>query len=157
MHGSLLAIYIAPNAKAQTISLEHAELQVGQGIVGDRYYQENGTFSEILKGKADKEVTLIESEQIDRFNTENDFLFSYGYGDFRRNLVTQNVDLNALVGVHFKVGDTELKGIRLCEPCGHLAKILGPEVLLHMMHKAGLRAKVISGGVVSVGDVIEAV
>lgn len=156
MHGSLLAIYIAPNAKAQMVSLDQAELQVGLGIVGDRYHQENGTFSEILKGKADKEVTLIESEQIDRFNADNDFLFSYGYGDFRRNLVTQGLDLNALVGVQFKVGETELKGIRLCEPCKHLAKILGPEVLQHMMHKAGLRAKVISGGVVAVGDVIEA-
>jgi hypothetical protein len=75
MHGSLLAIYIAPNAKAQMVSLDQAELQVGLGIVGDRYHQENGTFSEILKGKADKEVTLIESEQIDRFNADNDFLF----------------------------------------------------------------------------------
>lgn len=152
----ILAIYIAPAANAQAISLNTAELQAGRGIVGDRYYQENGTFSEKLRGKPDKEITLIESEQIDRFNNENGFLFDYGYGDFRRNLITQGIGLNALVGQRFRVGQTELEGIRLCEPCSHLAKIIGQQVLQQMRHKAGLRARIVSGGTVTVGDGIKA-
>jgi MOSC domain-containing protein YiiM len=98
------------------------------------------------------EVTLIESEEIDRYNHEN--AETHDYGEFRRNIVTQGVRLNDLVGKEFHVGPTLLEGIRLCEPCTHLAKFISPNVVSGMAHKAGLRARVVHGGVVYVNDSI---
>ena len=127
-----------------------AELEAGKGIVGDRYHEEGGTFSKKLHGLPDKELTLIESEFIDAFNGEFDK--SFGYGDFRRNVITRGIRLNDLVGKEFNIGKLRLRGIRLCEPCSHLASLLVPEVVPGLLHKAGLRAQVLEGGTLSVGD-----
>ena len=131
-------------------SVDEASLEAGKGLVGDRYYRETGTFSDKLKGKRDSEITLIESEEVDRFNRGQGLTFEPG--DFRRNIVTRNVRLNDLIGHRFKIGDVTLKGIRSCEPCAHLAKIVTPNVLPGLVHRAGLRACVISGGVIGPGD-----
>jgi MOSC domain-containing protein YiiM len=131
-------------------TLPVAQLDRGRGIVGDRYYKGIGTFSDKLRGKPDFEVTLIESEEIDTFNHANKL--SLDHGALRRNLVTQGVRLNALVGVRFRVGEVVLEGIRLCEPCAHLAATVAPQVLPVLMHRAGLRAAIVVGGAIRPGD-----
>ncbi len=131
-------------------SVDEASLEAGKGLVGDRYYRETGTFSDKLKGKRDSEITLIESEEVDRFSREQGLTFEPG--DFRRNIVTRNVRLQDLIGHRFKIGDVILEGIRLCEPCAHLAKIVTPNVLPGLVHRAGLRACVTSGGAIGPGD-----
>ncbi len=77
-------------------------------------------------------------------------------GSFRRNIVTSGIRLNDLVGRRFKVGAALLEGMRLCEPCAHLGKLIGPAVVKGMVHKAGLRARIIHGSLIRVGDDIEA-
>jgi MOSC domain-containing protein YiiM len=72
----------------------------------------------------------------------------------RRNVVTEGVDLNALVGREFAVGAVRFRGMRLCEPCTHLAKISFPETLKGLIHKGGLRAQIVSEGVIRVGDAV---
>lgn len=129
-------------------------LEAGRGILGDRYHAGIGTFSEKNRGKPDVEVTLIESEEIERFAGVEGR--SRPATDFRRNLVTRGVRLNDLVGRRFLVGETELEGIRLCEPCAYLAGRLTPLVLEAMVHRAGLRARIVRGGVVRVGDEVGA-
>ena len=129
-----------------------ADLIAGKGIVGDRYYEDVGTFSKKLKDLPDKELTLIESEQIDQFNAAHGMKLEYG--DFRRNIITSGVHLEGLIDREFTIGGTRLRGIRLCEPCVHLAEMLGPEVLSDMVHKAGLRAAIIKSGKINVNDVI---
>ena len=136
-------------------SVDEASLEAGKGLVGDRYYRETGTFSDELKGKRDSEITLIESEEVDRFNREHGLTFEPG--DFRRNIVTRDVRLHDLIGHRFKIGDVILEGIRLCEPCAHLAKIVTPNVLPGLVHRAGLRACVISGGAIGLEDRIGSV
>ena len=44
-------------------------------------------------------------------------------------MVTRGISLNDLVGVEFRVGATVLRGLRLCEPCAHLARVANPKVL----------------------------
>lgn len=153
MKGQIAAIYIAPQAEAPMESIGEARLEPGRGIVGDRYYLGTGTFSEQLKGLPDSEVTLVESEQVDSFNQETGM--SLDYGTARRNIVTTGVDLNRLVGSRFKVGEAVLEGIRLCEPCAHLARLVAREVLPALVHRAGLRAKIVSGGIISAGDSVD--
>ena len=97
-------------------------------------------------------MTLIEKEKIDAFARETGLRFTAA--DARRNLVTEGVDLNALAGREFSVGSVRFRGIRLCEPCTHLAKISFPETLKGLVHKGGLRAQIVSGGLIRVGDAI---
>jgi MOSC domain-containing protein YiiM len=135
------------------VSQDRVQAEAGRGIIGDRYHSETGTFSRKLEGLPDKEITLIEIEEIDQFNASQglDIL----PGEFRRNIVTQGVRLNELIGKTFSVGHVTLKGVRLCEPCAHLAGALTPEVLPHLVTKGGLRAAIVSGGIINRGDVVE--
>ena len=71
--------------------------------------------------------------------------------DARRNVVTRGIDLNALVGRRFRVGDVECVGRRLCEPCAHLQR-LSPGTLRPLVHRGGLRADLLGDGVIRVGD-----
>lgn len=123
----------------------------GAGLEGDRYFSGVGTFSPHPQ-KPDHEITLIEAENIQAFAAASGLPFSAAHA--RRNLVTRGVDLNALAGREFQVGEVRIRGIRLCEPCTYLAKITYPETLKGLVHKGGLRAQILSAGVIRVGDAI---
>lgn len=152
MHGELRFIYTARESGQALASIDEARLEAGKGLVGDRYYRGAGTFSEKLSGDPKQEITLIEAEEIERFNREHGL--TLGYGEIRRNLVTTGVRLNDLVGRRFRVGAAELEGIELCEPCGHLSRTVASEVLPGLVHRAGLRARVVSGAVIRPGDAV---
>jgi MOSC domain-containing protein YiiM len=147
-------LYITPTAGAPPFSIEEALLEAGRGIVGDRYYSGVGTFSEKLKGKPGFEITLIEIEEIALFNGAHSL--SLPAGAFRRNVVTRGIRLNELVGQRFMVGSAALEGVRLCEPCAHLAKVLHPNVLPAMVHRSGLRARIVAGAAIHEGDPVYA-
>lgn len=149
MGGKIEEILICENAGEKLLQKESASLVRGKGIDGDRYFHKKGTFSEALKDKGDFEVTLIEIEEINTFNTISGL--GYSSSEFRRNLITSGIKLNELVGKEFTVGNVTLYGVRLCEPCAHLAKLLGQSVMEHMVHKAGLRAIVKGSGNIRVG------
>lgn len=153
MSSLLTEILIGESAGDALVSIPSAHLEAGKGVVGDRYYDATGTFSAQLEGTPDFEITLIEQEEITRFNETHGRALTAA--DLRRNLVTTGVRLNDLVGQEFQVGSVTLKGIRLCEPCGYLAGLLGKDVLDHMVHKAGLRAQIVNDGQISVGDAIQ--
>jgi MOSC domain-containing protein YiiM len=121
----------------------------GNGLEGDRYFSGRGTFSPQPQ-KPDFEITLIEQEKIKAFADESGLPFTSLHA--RRNIVTEGVALNDLVGKEFWLGEVRLRGIRLCEPCTHLAKVSFPETLKGLVHKAGLRAQILSEGKIRVGD-----
>ncbi len=154
MTGTIIAIYTAPEAQAPTQSVSTAQLESGRGIVGDRYYSSEGTFSEKLerKSNSDWEVTLIEAEAIDHFNETHGH--DFGYGDFRRNIATRGVSLNSLVGQEFDIGSVRLEGIRLCEPCTNLAATVAESVLPGLVGRGGLRARILNSGKISIGDAV---
>ena len=78
----------------------------------------------------------------------------------RRNVFTRGIDLNALVGKPFTIGDVQCLGQRLCEPCAHLERLIAragkPGTLRALIHKGGLRADLVSDGEIRVGDEITA-
>ncbi|MEO1005590.1 MAG: MOSC domain-containing protein, partial [Cyanobacteria bacterium J06638_38] len=92
----------------------------------------------------------VEIEEIERLNKSTGL--NLDLGDLRRNVVTEGVRLNELVNKCFFVGDTTLQGIRLCEPCKHLESLIGEEIVPKLMHRGGLRAKIVSGGVIHLDD-----
>jgi len=152
MKGRIFDIYAAPSAGDQMTSIVEATLVPGRGIEGDRYFNESGTFSEMLRGKPLVELTLIEKEAVDWFNLE--LAQSHGYGDFRRGIVTEGVRLNELVGQRFHIGEAEAIGVKLCEPCPHLAETVNPLVLPNLVGRGGLRAQIIKGAVVKKGCLV---
>jgi MOSC domain-containing protein YiiM len=133
-------------------SVKEAHAVPGKGLEGDRYFKGTGTF---WKGKPDFELTLIEMEAIEEFERRSGI--SLNPADGRRNVVTRGVSLNELVGREFEVGEVRLRGLRLCEPCSHLARLTGhKEIVRGMVHRGGLRAQILTDAVIRVGDEVKA-
>ena len=149
-HGQLVGIYIAPHKGKDLQPLERVEAVAGRGLMGDRYYLKEGTYS--AKDGPDREVTLIEAEALDGLTREYELTLQPAQS--RRNLLTRGVPLNHLVGQTFTIGTVVLRGIRLCEPCGHLEKLTCKGVERGLRHRGGLRAQVVAGGVLEVGAAV---
>jgi hypothetical protein len=149
--GTVAAIYIAPSAGAPAEGLSRARVVAGRGVEGDRYFKGGGTFFE--QHKPGQDLTLIEAEALEALAAEHGI--ALGPGGSRRNVVTRGVDLNALVGRRFRVGDIECVGDRLCDPCSHLQKVTQPGVLKGLVERGGLRADVLADGQIAVGDTLE--
>jgi len=152
---TVIGLYTTAQAGAPLQEVPAVQLEPGRGLIGDRYSRSVGTFSDTLQDTQDWEVTLIESEEIDRYNAAVGQ--SLSPGAFRRNVVTRGVRLNDLVGRRFRVGDAQIEGMRLCEPCAYLAGLLGPGIVKAMAHRAGLRARIVSGATVHAGDGVVAI
>ena len=148
--GAVHSIHIAPVASEPTVSVEEAHAVPGKGLEGDRYFSGDGSFSE--KSGPDREITLIEIETIEAL--EREYKYTLSPGDARRNIVTRDVPLNHLVDRQFTVGEVTLRGIRLNEPCNHLASLTDEKVKPGLVHRGGLRAQVLSEGVIRPGDEI---
>ena len=146
----LIGIYIATAKGAEPRAVEEARAVPGLGLEGDRYYQQGGTFSK--PGEPDREVTLIEEESIAALSA--DYEVRILPGQARRNLVTSGIALNHLVGQEFHVGEVQLRGLRLCEPCGHLESLTAAGVERGLVHRGGLRAQVLKEGILRRGDPI---
>jgi len=148
--GRLVTICVGDTKRADLQAVERIEAVAGQGLTGDRYFQQAGTFSK--PGSPDREVTLIESEALEALAREDGITLQPTQA--RRNLVTRGVPLNHLVGREFSVGDVVLRGLRLCEPCDHLEKLTVAGIKKGLLHRGGLRAQIVRGGLLRTGDVI---
>jgi MOSC domain-containing protein YiiM len=114
------------------------EVEVGaKGIAGDRY-------------AAAGDITLIEAEALEAFTEQTGIPLSHE--ESRRQVLTRGVRLNGLVGKRFRVGEVEVIGRELCEPCSHLQSLTRPGVLRGMVHRAGLNADIVTPGRIAVGD-----
>ena len=152
--GEIVGSYVAPVKYAAVMGYQQVFLKAGKGIEGDRYFSATGKNRSSYQGQPDWEITLIEAEVIDAFNQSTGHKFHHS--DFRRNLVTQNIRLNALVGKEFQIGDISFYGVQLCEPCAKLQRRLGVRILPDLVNKGGLRAQIRSSGVISMGQAITA-
>lgn len=146
--GRLEAIYITSVAAAPMRAVENARAVAGKGIAGDRYHDGGGTFAK--PNSPGSEVTLIEQEAVEA--AAGRYEIELVASQTRRNLVTRGVALNHLVGHEFSIGAARFRGIRLCEPCSHLEKLVGKDTLKSLIHRGGLRAQVICDGEFEVGD-----
>jgi MOSC domain-containing protein YiiM len=144
--GEVVAIYIGPERQLPQ-PVEEAEAHAGKGLAGNRYYWPDGD------APAGNALTLIEEEALAAFHEESGIELTAQAS--RRNVLTRGIDLNALVGKRFRVGDVECEGIELCEPCAHLASLTHPGVLRGMVHRAGLNAEILTDGKISVGDAVQ--
>ena len=151
MTGKILSICVASARHGEQVIVEAVQLKAGRGIVGDRFFG----FRKSLPGK---NLTLIEAEAIAGFNQR--FGQNIPLHATRRNLITQGIQLNELTGKTFRIGSVLCRGIELCEPCKIMARqfpavsLSQNEIISAFTHKGGLRAEVLSDGIVHLDDLI---
>ncbi len=149
--GVVELVALAAEAEGPMTVAPSAEAVAGRGLRGDRYERGEGTFSN-PEGRG-YDLTLVEAEALERLAAEG---VELAPADARRNLVVRGIDLDGLIGKRFRVGEVECFGQRRCEPCAHLERLTCPGVLRGLVHRGGLRADVLSGGELRVGDRVEA-
>lgn len=139
-------LFVAPRRGESMQECQEVEALTDCGLRGDRY-------SDAANRKSPgHQLTLIEFENIQAFAAASGLPLAAH--EPRRNLVTVGVDLNALCGKRFFVGEVVLEGIELCEPCATFASRTHPQVVKFFVHKGGLRARVIKGGQIRIGALV---
>jgi hypothetical protein len=153
--GEVVGIYVSEVKTGPMQPVVAATALPGRGLQGDRYAAKAGTFtprSDRLRGY---DLTLIEAEVLERVTFADGSHLTAP--ESRRNVVTQGIDLTALVGREFTIGSVRALGQRLCEPCVHLQRLTRPGIIAALVHQGGLRADILTGGEIRLGDTIEAV
>ncbi len=143
--GTVVSIHVAPGLRGDgrpVTSVNEARAVAGQGLEGDRYFGSS----------QDREVSLIEAEAIEALGRDTGLKLAPG--EVRRNIVTRGVRLKKLLATEFAVGEVRLRGLSLSEPCAHLAGLTDQRVLQGLAHSGGLKAQILRGGTIHVGDII---
>lgn len=136
---SVEAIHLGAPRKPELWTVESVQAVAGKGLEGDRHFHAAGA----PPGQA---LTLVAAEVVEEAGLEA--------GGTRRQVTVRDVDVNALVGKRFRVGEVECFGVELCEPCRHLEEMTRPGIIKELTHRAGINADILVGGVIRVGDPI---
>jgi hypothetical protein len=133
------AIHTRAPEESDVRAVDEIEALAGKGLVGDRYFYEDGA-------KPGLALTLVEADVVAEVGLRP--------GETRRQLTVTGTGLNDLVGKRFRVGEVECYGVELCEPCLHLQELTRPGIIKDLVHRAGLNADILVDGTISVGDEI---
>jgi len=158
--GHVASLHIAPEASAKMETVTEVHAIPGRGIEGDRYFKGTGFYSP-RPSHGGREVTLIEIESVEALDggvlsaTGDTGGIKLAAADTRRNIATSGVPLNHLVDKEFWVGSVLMRGTRLCEPCKHLDELTQPGVMGGLIHRGGLRARILTEGVIRPGDIVQ--
>ena len=142
----ILKIGFTKDHNKEIIETSEIDLIAGKGIVGDRYFKDyNDPFNQL---------TIIESENIDEYNSKNKL--NIPYLSFRRNIVTRGINLNELVEKKISIGSVILDVIDLCRPCRYLSEKLDrKDIIKEFLRKGGIRCQIIKDGKISLSDKIK--
>jgi len=144
--GNVLKIGIVKNKGGHISEVNEVDVIPGKGIVNDRHFKEDNHIK--------SQITLIEVENINNYNklTKSNIPAI----NFRRNIITENIKLNDLVGREFYIGKVKVKAHDLCRPCKYLQDILKKENLVkEFLRKGGLRCEILSSGKIFINDIIK--
>ena len=142
----VLEIGIAKNTGSKMLNVSSIEALAGKGLLNDRKFMNDNNNK--------SQLTFIEIENI---NYVNKILVSKIPAiNFRRNIITQGVNLNDLNGKEFFVGPVKVKAHDLCRPCKYLQQLLNQKDLMkELLFKGGLRCEILIDGKISIGDIIK--
>lgn len=146
-NGRVEGIFVTPEHGALPAQVERVRAHAGRGLDGNRYL-----FEEAEPGTA---MTLIAAEALEQLEAEHGIELTAAAS--RRNVLTRGIDVNALVGRHFMIGEVECVGVELCEPCSHLETLTAPGVMKGLVHQGGLRADILNDGEIAAGDPVAAI
>ncbi len=144
--GKVLEIGISKNKGEKIQKVDEVEAIKGKGLLNDRKFRENN--------HKKSQITLIEIENINHYNKISNTNISPI--NFRRNIITENIRLNDLVGKEFFVGNVKLKAHDLCRPCKYLQeKLKQDNFIKEFLHTGGLRCEILTNGKISINDIIK--
>jgi MOSC domain-containing protein YiiM len=144
--GVVEQIAISAEPGGLPVPVPRVTAHAGRGLEGEYHWSDSP--------EAGQAITLIAAEALEGLREDAGIALSHEAS--RRNVLTRGVDLNALVGRRFTVGAVECEGVELCEPCNRLAKLTERGVLRGLVHRGGLRADIVRGGEIAVGDPVSA-
>jgi MOSC domain-containing protein YiiM len=127
------------------ISVSEMECVAGRGIRGDRFFD----FKNNYKGQITFFAHEVYRELEARFG-----VWDRDPGVFRRNVITNNVDLNTLVGVDFEVQGVRFLGTGECKPCYWMDHAFHPGAEVALQGRGGLRAKILTSGTLRLDAVL---
>jgi len=125
--------------------VDSVEASTGGGLAGDRYQG----------GSGKRGITLIQAEHLPAIAALSGHA-GVAAATLRRNLVVSGIPLVALKGRRFRIGEVVLEGTDACDPCSRMEDALGPGGFNAMRGHGGLCARIVEGGTLRVGDVVEA-
>ena len=144
--GKVVEIGITDTKGSRINKVSEVEAFKGKGLLNDRKFKENN--------HKKSQITLIEIENIDHFNKISNT--NIPAIDFRRNIITENIRLNELVGKEFFIGNVKLKAHDLCRPCKYLQeKLKLDNFIKEFLHTGGVRCEIMTDGKINVGDSIK--
>ena len=142
----VIEIAISENSGRVMKNVDSVESIAGRGLLNDRHFKEGN--------EKRSQITLIEIENINHYNqiTGTSIL----HKDFRRNIITEGIKLNVLVGNEFFIGEVKVKAHDLCRPCKYLQESLNQKNLVkELLRKGGLRCEILTNGKIFIGDEIK--
>lgn len=155
MTGRVVGLFTTPGESQAMVSHDRIEAISGAGLAGDRYALGLGFYSaRPLPGGA-RELTLIETEALAEIETETGIRLLPI--ECRRNIVTSGIRVHDLIGKKFTIGSLLCEGVRDCPPCVHLVELTSKDVFKAMAYRGGLRANILTGGEIAIGDEIKEV
>ena len=126
----------------ETPRVEKVECVAGKGIVGDRFFGYRDDFKGQITFIAQKTIEDIRA-RLGRADLESRL--------FRRNVVIDGVDLNALIGKEFRIGDVSFFGSEECSPCFWMDQVIDEGTMNLMKGRGGLRCRILESGTLTVG------
>ena len=139
-------IAISRNFKGKMIGIPSVEAVANKGLVNDRKFKENN--------EKKSQLTLIEIENINYYNKTTSS--AVDPLNFRRNIITEGIELNKLINKEFSIGNIKVKAHDLCRPCKYLQELLNQKNFVkELLLKAGLRCEILTTGKISIGDIIK--
>ena len=137
-------IGLRPARRAPMQAVETAMLAPGEGLAGDRW-----------AGAATgaRQVTLVAAEHLVAVAGYLG-LESVAPERLRRNLVVSGLNLLALKGRRFRLGDAVLEHSGECHPCSRMEDEFGPGGYNAVRGHGGITARVLQGGDIRLGDAV---
>jgi MOSC domain-containing protein YiiM len=150
--GTVESLHIVSEKSQPMVTVESIRAIPGIGLEGDRYATGKGTYSN--RPEDGRQVTLLEQETLEAIR--RDLNITLEPHETRRNIITQGVPLNHLVGNRFLVGSVLLEGTRLNVPCQYFEDLLGIKGLFKsLIHRSGLNCRILNEGEIRVGDSVQ--
>ena len=161
---SIEGIFVAPEAGANMEELMEAEVIVGRGIKGDRYFARKGTYSVFRastkqpgRREPGRQITLMAAEGIEQACLLNGIQALDSLGDMRRNVVVRGLpteELQSAIGREIRLGNECVVFVhRWTVPCMYNERKNCRGGLMEATWEcAGVSCEVIHGGKIRQGD-----
>lgn len=131
-----------PAAGNATEAVDQVTCRAGRGIEGDRFFD----YKEDYKGQ----ITFFAWETYAAIKAALN-VPALSPGAFRRNVLIEGLDLNALIGRRFRLGGIDFEGTVEARPCYWMEQAVAPGAEAWLLGRGGLRAKILTDGVLTKG------